>query len=191
MRLSVNPVPFWRKAPAPVRVAASMIYASLLMFVGSIVAGAAPLFIADGTVGVIVTVVAGYLLVDSATVVLKGGRAGSVLSMLFAAAVLGFQGFQASQLSVVLLASAAVVLVGVGLLFTPAASAYRLNSDAFSAREMLAGRRGARGRQSAGGGEAAGAQPEAPMNRQQRRAAQRSRGNRGGRGSVSRGSQGR
>lgn len=175
MRISVNPVPFWRKAPNTVRAAATAIYAALLVSLLAVATGAVTLPI-SGALGVVLSVVVGYVLWDSGTVVLKGGRVGSVVALVFAAALTAYLGTRADSYSVALFAVSVLAVVGLALLFTPASRAYQADSEAFSAKQILGAARKNRAAASATEDtDAQAAEPAAPApaNRQQRRAAQR------------------
>ena len=176
MRVSVNPFPFWRVAPAATRVSASSIYLALLASVTAVIAGAVAVPVA-GVLGIVLAIITGYVLWDSATVVLKGGRVGSVLALVFSAAITAYLGSTAdAPYSMLMFAVAGYNIVGVALLFTSTSRVYQSNSESLSAKQILSNARTNRASNAPGeDGEAGEGQPSAsvPANRQQRRAAQR------------------
>lgn len=174
MNLALNPATFWKQSPASVRVTAAAIYVALLAN-GVLLATGTAMLPFGGVWGVLSSVIVGYIMWDSATVVLKGGRVGSILSVVFAAAVTGYLASLSGGFAVIGAVIAVLVLASIGLLFTASAREYQSTRGNSSARELLKNARAQKKQREGTPLATQDGDPEpiaaTPMNRQQRRAA--------------------
>lgn len=130
MRIDVNPAPHWRPAPVSLRASAVVMYllAGYLLAVGLVGSSLFPVPVLDQMDGAwwqrVVSVVAAYVLTDVSLLLLRGGKAGAIIStLIFSVFLVGFSFAAKSTPAAGLLA--AVCLAGIVCLFVPSSNRYR------------------------------------------------------------------